>query len=155
MRMRLPMSSTVVVLAALVALLVGQPTTSEASSSRATTTTIPCTSPQLTTDYQIDQCLDSKIRTVTARMNSSLRKESTYFRYATNSHDLRVAKRTQSTFLSYAREECLAQSNPYETGTIVPIIYGECVLGLYDQRLSNLRQTIASFERGGEAQNAS
>jgi len=75
-------------------------------------TTVPCASPQLTSEYQIEQCLESKIRVVRVRMESSLRDESDYFHYATRSQDRRVAQRTQSTFTSYAREECLALTNP-------------------------------------------
>ena len=54
--------------------------------------------------------------------------------------------------MSYARQECLAQANPYQPGTIVPIIYGECVIEFYNQRLTYLRDAIASFKRGAEAQ---
>ena len=57
--------------------------------------------------------------------------------------------------MTYAREECLAQANPYQPGTIVPILYGECVVGFYNQRLNYLRDTIASFKKGGESRNAS
>ena len=84
-------------------------------------------------------------------MNTLLRKESVYFRYASKPRDWRVAEKTQATFMSYAREECLAQVNPYRTGTISPILYGECVLGFYNQRVTYLRDTIASFENGGES----
>jgi hypothetical protein len=38
----------------------------------------------------------------------------------------------------YAHEECLAEANPYQPGTIVPILCGECALGLYNQRLDYL-----------------
>jgi hypothetical protein len=68
---------------------------------------------------------------------------------------LRVAERTQSTFVAYAREECLAEANPYQPGTIVPILYGECVFGFYDQRLAYLHHAIATFQSGGEAQSHS
>ena len=88
-------------------------------------------------------------------MESSLRDESDYFHYATRSQDRRVAQRTQSTFTSYAREECLALTNPYQSGTIVPILYGECVLGFEHQRLDYLRHAITSFKKGGESQKAS
>jgi hypothetical protein len=88
-------------------------------------------------------------------MESSLRDESDYFHYATRSQDRRVAQRTQSTFTSYAREECLALTNPYQSGTIVPILYGECVLGFDHQRLDYLRHAITSFKKGGESQKAS
>jgi hypothetical protein len=85
-------------------------------------------------------------------MNSLLRKESIYFHYASTAQDRRVAQRTQSTFRSYARQECLAEANPYQPGTIVPILYGECLIGLDNQRLVALRHAIASFVKGGEAQ---
>lgn len=117
-----------------------------------TTTTVPCSSSSLESDVQIDQCLESTIRSKTAQMETSLRGESVFFHYASKVQDWRVAQRTQSTFMSYARQECLAQANPYQPGTIVPIIYGECVIGFYNQRLTYLRDAIASFKRGGEAQ---
>ena len=119
--------SVVVALAmvvALIAVLVLRPEKT-ATTSVSSTTTLPCASAQLTSDYLIDQCLESKIRVVTVQMDSLLRKESVYFRYAAMSQDWRVAQRTQSTFMTYAREECLAQANPYQPGTIVPILYGE------------------------------
>jgi hypothetical protein len=81
--------------------------------------------------------------------------ESVYFHYGSLSQDRRVAQRTQSTFMAYARDECLAQANPYQPGTIVPILFGECVLDFYHQRLHYLRDTIASLKRGGESRNAS
>jgi uncharacterized protein YecT (DUF1311 family) len=128
---------------------------SSASAGVVTTTTVPCSGPRLTTDYQIDHCLESKIQMKTDQMNSLLRKESVYFHYANRAADLRVAKRTQSTFMSYARQECLAQANPYQPGTIVPFIYGECVLNFYDQRLVVLHNAITSFAKGGEARGKS
>ncbi len=143
-----------VVVVALIAVLVLRPEKT-ATTSVSSTTTLPCASAQLTSDYEIDQCLESKIRFVTVQMDSLLRKESVYFRYAARSQDWRVAQRTQSTFMTYAREECLAQANPYQPGTIVPILYGECVVGFYNQRLHYLRDTIASFKKGGESRNAS
>ena len=145
---------TLVVVVALVAVLVLRPDKT-AATSVSSTTTLPCASAQLTSDYEIDQCLESKIRFVTVQMDSLVRKESVYFRYAARSQDWRVAHRTQSTFMTYAREECLAQANPYQPGTIVPILYGECVVGFYNQRLHYLRDTIASFKKGGESRNAS
>jgi uncharacterized protein YecT (DUF1311 family) len=117
-----------------------------------TTTTVPCSSSVLESDVQIDQCLKSTIRVKTAQMETSLRDESVFFHYASKVQDWRVAQRTQTTFMSYARQECLTQANPYQPGTIVPIIYGECVIGFYNQRLTDLRDAIASFKRGGEAQ---
>jgi hypothetical protein len=119
-----------------------------------TTTTLPCSSAKLASDYQIDQCLESIIRVRTAQMDMLSREESDYFRYTTTIKDLRVARRIQSTFTSYARQECLAEANPYQTGTIVPILFGECEIGFFDQRLVVLRNAIAIFKRGGEAQGA-
>jgi uncharacterized protein YecT (DUF1311 family) len=117
-----------------------------------TTTTLPCSNSKLASDVQIDQCLESKIRVKTAQMDSLLRDESVYFHYASTVQDWRVARRTQSTFISFARQECLAEANPYQPGTIVPIIYGECVIGMYDQRVVYLHHAIASFKNRGEAQ---
>jgi len=118
-------------------------------------TALPCQSKQLTTDYQIDQCLTSNIHAMTQRMESSLRKESRFLHYASRSQDWRVARRTQATFVTFAREECLAQANPYQPGTIVTILYGECVLKLYDQRLAYIDQTITAFQNGGEVGSSS
>ena len=119
---------------------------------RATTTTVPCQSPRLSNDSQIDQCLVSGIRSMTRRMNTALRKESAYLHYPSRSQDWRVARRAQATFVAYVREECLAEANPYQPGTIVPILYGECVIGLYQQRLANIDAVITSFRKGGESQ---
>jgi uncharacterized protein YecT (DUF1311 family) len=127
---------------------------STASAGTTTTTTLPCQSKKLTTDYEIDQCLTSNIRAMTTRMETALRKESVYLRYGSRSKDWRVAQRTQSTFVAYAHDECLAQSNPYQPGTIVPILYGECVVTLYKQRLNYIDQTITSFKNGGEARDS-
>lgn len=144
---------SLIVVVALVAVLVSRPEKGPARSED-TTTTLPCASAQLSSDYAIDQCLVSKMHVVTVQMNSLLRRESAYFHYASPSQDWRVAQRTQSTFMTYAREECLAQANPYQPGTIVPILFGECVLGLYGQRLHFLRETIASLKKGGESRHA-
>ena len=115
------------------------------------TTTVPCHNPELTSDYQIDRCLETSIRTITAKMNVSLRKESRYLRYASRAQDWRVVRRTQSRFIAFSRSECLSQANPYQPGTIVPIIYGECVLQLYHQRLDDIERVLESFRQGGES----
>jgi len=88
-------------------------------------------------------------------MESSLRDESDYFHYATRSQDRRVAQRTQSTFTSYAREECLALTNPTNRAQSCRFSMAECVLGFDHQRLDYLRHAITSFKKGGESQKAS
>lgn len=143
-----------VVIVALSATLLVRPELTVAAS-HVSTTTEPCQSPRFSSDYLIDQCLELNICVMTSRMESSLRKESAYLRYASRAQDWRVAQRTQSTFVAYAREECFAQANPYQPGTIVPILYGECVLQLYHQRLDYLEHTITSFKNGGESQRSS
>jgi uncharacterized protein YecT (DUF1311 family) len=120
-----------------------------------TKTTVPCQSAKLKTDYQIDQCLVTQLKIATSRMNSSLRTESDFFRYATRRQDWRVAHHTQATFMAYTREVCLAETNPYSSGTIEPILYGECALQLFHQRLAQIRRAITSFQNGGEAQRSS
>jgi uncharacterized protein YecT (DUF1311 family) len=142
------------VVIAVITLVFGRPAKTEASQV-ITTTTVPCQSPRLGSDYQIDQCLEKGIRTMTRRMNSSLRRESSYLSYASRAQDWRVAQRTQAAFIAYAREECLSQANPYQPGTIVPILYGECVIQLYQQRLDNIQRAIATFKNGGESQRSS
>jgi uncharacterized protein YecT (DUF1311 family) len=144
----------VVVIVALVVVLVLRPETM-VTKGASTTSTLACASARLTSDYEIDQCLESRIRVVTVQMDSLLRVESVYFLYASVAQDWRVARRTQSTFMAYARKECLAQANPYQPGTIVPILFGECVLGFYNQRVHYLRDTIASMKKGGESRVAS
>ena len=145
------MLGAALVIGALLAFVLPLPDSTEATTV-ITTTTLPCSNPKLASDVQIDQCLESAIKVQTAQMTSLLRDESSYFHYASAAQDWRVAQRTQSTFRSYARQECLAEANPYQSGTIVPIIYGECVIGLDNQRLAFLRRAVASFKKGGEAQ---
>jgi uncharacterized protein YecT (DUF1311 family) len=142
-------AAVLVVIVTLVAVLVFRP--ASAAAADRPSTTLPCQSKRLTTDYQIDQCLTAKMHTLTTRMETALRSESPYLHYASRAQDWRVAQRTQNTFVAYAREECLAQANPYQPGTIVPILYGECVLKLFNQRLAYIDETITSFKRGGEA----
>lgn len=125
------------------------------ASPRVTTTTVPCQSAQLTSDYQIDNCLEASIRTMNTKMNMSLRKESRYLRYGSPAQDWRVVRRTQSTFIAFSRSECLSQANPYQPGTIVPILYGECVLQLYHQRLDDIKRVLEFFRHGGESRPAS
>jgi uncharacterized protein YecT (DUF1311 family) len=140
------------VIGALLAFVLPIPDTTVTGSVVTTTTTVPCSNSRLASDVQIDRCLESTIRVKTAQMETSLRDESVFFHYANKVEDWHVAQRTQSTFMSYARQECLAQAYPNQPGTIVPIIYGECVIGFYNQRLAYLNDAIASFKRGGEAQ---
>ena len=147
-RVRLSLVALVVVVASSALLL----RTERASAGPVTSATAPCQSSALTSDYQIDRCLEGKIREITSRMQTALRRESGYLRYASPSQDWRVVQRTQRTFVAYAREECLAQTNPYRTGTIVPILYGECEVQLFDQRLAYIDHTIASLKSGGESQ---
>jgi uncharacterized protein YecT (DUF1311 family) len=120
-----------------------------------TKTTVPCQSPKLKSDYQIDRCLVSQMKIATSQMNASLREESDFFRYATRKQDWRVAHHTQTTFMAYARETCLAETNPYSSGTIEPILYGECALQLFHQRLAEIRRAISDFRNGGESQRSS
>jgi hypothetical protein len=68
-----------VVVVALVAVLRPEKTVSR---SARTTTTLSGAGAQLTSDYEIDQCLESKIRVVAVQMNSLLRMKSVYFHYA-------------------------------------------------------------------------
>jgi hypothetical protein len=136
----------VLLIGAILAFVLPLPDTT-VTASVVTTTTLPCSSSKLTSEAKIDQCLVAKIRVQTAQMSSLLRDESVFFRYASTAQDWRVAQRTQS--------ECLSEANPYQPGTIVPVLYGECVIGFYNQRVVYLRHAIASFKKGGEAQAAS
>jgi uncharacterized protein YecT (DUF1311 family) len=142
---------------ALVALVVSLvlPVAQPALAGSVTKSTVPCQSARLKTDYEIDRCLVTQMKIATSQMNSSLRTESDFFRYATRRQDWRVAHRTQATFMAYAREVCLAETNPYSSGTIEPILYGECALQLFHQRLAEIRRAIASFQHGGESQRSS
>lgn len=142
------------VVIAVIALVIVRPGTSVVSQV-GSTTTVPCQSPRLNSDYQIDQCLETGIRTMTRRMNSSLRRESSYLRYASRAQDWRVAQRTQATFVKFAQEECISQANPYQPGTIVPILYGECVIQLDQQRFENIERAIATFKNGEESRRSS
>jgi uncharacterized protein YecT (DUF1311 family) len=141
----------------LVALLVALalPVAPPALAGSVTKTTVPCQSPKLKSDYRIDQCLVTQMKIATSQMNASLHKESDFFRYATRKQDWRVAHRTQATFMAYARETCLAETNPYSSGTIEPILYGECALQLFHQRLAEIRRAITDFRNGGESQRSS
>ena len=140
----------IVVVAALVTVVLHRPAKSVAAGD--TTTTVACQSPRFSNDYQINQCLESHMRSMTRKMTSSLRVESAYLRYASHAQDWRVAQHTQATYVAYAREECLSQANPYQSGTIVPIIYGECIVQLFQQRLDTIDRALASFRHGGESQ---
>jgi hypothetical protein len=88
-------------------------------------------------------------------MSSALTIEAKYLGAKSKAQDLRLEETAQRSFLKYAHDECTAQTNPYATGTIAPIVYGECILSLGQQRLALLRKEIAYFKNGGEAGNAS
>ena len=146
--------AVIAVLVVLVTVVLVQPV-KNASARGTTTTTLACQSSKLSNDFQIDQCLEAHMRSMTARMTSSLRRESDFLRYSSHQQDWRVAQRTQATFVAYAREECLSQANPYQPGTIVPILYGECIVQLDRQRLGTINRALASFRHGGESQSNS
>ncbi len=115
----------------------------------------PCASKNLKTDVQINRCLDRAIARLNAQMSSAVAVESKYLGAHSNAQDLRLEESAQAAFSKYALSECTAQTNPYSTGTIAPIIYGECVIFLGRQRLALLRKEIIYFKNGGEAGDAS
>ena len=87
-------------------------------------------------------------------MTSALARESVYLSSSAPSLGLRIAQRAQSAFTTYVHRECLAEANPYQPGTIVPIVYGDCALALYRQRLALIDAQINYFKAGGEAASA-
>ena len=122
-----------------------------AAHTRTTSSLVDSCSTATSTDVQINLCLDQKLRAMQGQMTSALRRESTYLSFNSPSQGLAVARRVQSAFTAYVHQECLAESNPYQPGTIVPIIYGDCALAVFRQRLALLDAQINYFKAGGEA----
>jgi uncharacterized protein YecT (DUF1311 family) len=153
--------AALIVIVALASVLVLQPHTTVTSIPTTTTTTatsttsVPCQSPKLMSDLAIGNCLDARINVATRQMDSKLREESVYFHYDSRSRDWRVARKTQSTYLAYVRQECVAQAHPYQSGTIVPILYSECELSFFGQRLHDIERALTTFQGGGEAESTS
>lgn len=115
----------------------------------------PCASKNLKIDVQINRCLDRAIVRLNAQMSSAVAAESKYLGAQSKAQNLRLEEVAQSAYLKYAHNECTAQTNPYSTGSIAPIIYGECIISLGRQRLALLRKEIFYFKNGGEAGKAS
>lgn len=111
----------------------------------------PCTSAKLKTDLQINECLRHALTKLNEQMSSAVAIESKYLGAKSKTQNLRLATAAQRSFSKYVHDECTAQMNPYATGSIAPIIYGECALSLGQQRLALLRKEIAYFQHGGEA----
>lgn len=88
-------------------------------------------------------------------MTSALHQESKFLSFTSKSEGWRVAIEAQRAFMNYAHHECLAEANPYESGTIVPIIYGECALSLEMQRLTLIQEQTRYFRNGALASTAS
>lgn len=110
----------------------------------------PCSSTTLTTDVAIYQCLNHRLAKVHHAIDVALRTEAPFLS-SQRATGRRLAARAESAYSSYVRRECDAEANPYQPGTIVPIIYGECALSLFHQRLVLIKATTAQFRRGGEA----
>lgn len=83
------------------------------------------------------------------QMTAAVRFEARYLGVSRRSGFL--TQQAQKTFLTYARAECLAEANPYRGGTIYPIIFGECSLSLYRQRLALIVEQTQYLQRGGPA----
>ncbi|MEO9181419.1 MAG: lysozyme inhibitor LprI family protein [Acidimicrobiales bacterium] len=149
----LPLRGVAALLATLAFALTSVPASGAATASSLTAQS--CTGKNLETDVQINQCLDRAILRLNTQMSSAVAVESKYLGAHSKGQDLRLEEVAQSAFLKYARNECTAQINPYATGTIAPIFYGECIISLSRQRLALLRNEIAYFKNGGEASNAS
>jgi uncharacterized protein YecT (DUF1311 family) len=127
---------------------------SGASTTR-TSTAQPCTGANLKTDVQINRCLSKAILNLDRQMSSAVAIESKYLGAKSKVQDRRIEENAQLAFSKYAHSECSAQTNPYSSGSIAPIVYGECIISLDRQRLALLRKEIAYFKNGGEAGNAS
>jgi uncharacterized protein YecT (DUF1311 family) len=125
------------------------------ASTTGTSTAQSCTGTNLKTDLQINRCLTKAILNLDHQMSSAVAIESTYLGASSKVRDLRLEEIAQSAFSKYARSECNAQTNPYSSGTIAPIVYGECIISLDRQRLALLRKEIFYFKNDGEAGNAS
>lgn len=125
-----------------------------AAPTRATSSLVDSCSTSTSTDVQMYQCLDRRMRALQGQMASALRRESAFLSLNAPSQGLAVARKAQSAFTTYVHQECLAEANPYQPGTIVPIIYGNCALGLYRQRLALFDAQIKYFNAGGEASSA-
>ena len=88
-------------------------------------------------------------------MSSAVATESKYLGAKSKVQDLRIEENAQLAFAKYAHDECTAQTNPYSSGTIAPIVFGECIIALDQQRLALLQKETVYFKNGGEAGNAS
>jgi uncharacterized protein YecT (DUF1311 family) len=102
-------------------------------------------------DSKIYECLNQQVHALETKMTSALRKESQFLSFTSTNEGWRVAMKAQSALLAYMHQECLAQATPYQPGTIVPIIYGECALSLERQRLALIQQQTKYFRSGGLA----
>ncbi len=112
---------------------------------------VVCGGSKYKTDVAIYQCLNTQIAVLGEQTSAALAMESQYLSYTSLSAGHKLAVQAQSAFGAYVHSECLGESNPYEPGTIVPIIYGECAIGLDHQRLTLIERQLQNFEEGGEA----
>lgn len=136
---------TTLVIAILV--LAGGPSTTPPT--RASTSTSPqkatscLTDPNLN-DYQMNQCLVEQIGRVRSELTVALRRETVGLSAVSNDSSILMAG-AEADFERFASNECLAEASPYTGGTIYPIIFGNCKLSLYGQRLRWVNQAILNF----------
>jgi uncharacterized protein YecT (DUF1311 family) len=143
----------VIALFATLTIAVTSVSVSGASTTR--TSAQPCTGANLKTDVQINRCLSNAILNLDRQMSNAVAIESKYLGATSKVQDRRLEEIAQLAFSKYAHSECSAQSNPYSSGSIAPIVYGECIISLDRQRLALLRKEIVYFKNGGESGNAS
>jgi uncharacterized protein YecT (DUF1311 family) len=94
-------------------------------------------------DYQMNMCLIEKVKIVRAALDSKLRTEAVALSATSPQDGARVVDAAQAAFETYRRRECLAEANPYTGGTIFPIVFGNCELSMYQQRLALVNHEIS------------
>lgn len=149
----LPLRAVAALLVTLMFVLTSMSTSGASTASSSTAQA--CAGQNLKTDVQINRCLERVILRLNTQMTSAVAVESKYLGAQSKAQDLRLEEGAQLAYSKYVHKECTAQTNPYSTGTIAPIIYGECVIFLGRQRLALLRKEIIYFKNGGEAGDAS
>ena len=104
-----------------------------------TTISTACNDNPNLNDYQMDMCLTKQIHTLRGAIAAALNRQISLINASAPGQGLPLVTAAQKDFDLYVRSECLAESAPYNGGTIVPIIFGNCEVSLYQQRLTLIR----------------
>lgn len=90
----------------------------------------------------MDECVGNEVAELDTQLSQELSKEGADYGAA-------AVGAVQAEWTKFRDSQCTLEANFYKGGTIQPMIYGECVIALTEQRLQEVRNALAEQPHGG------